>query len=77
MCRTGSIKKWRSSIIKSGFRDSQILKNNWSHGDWDDLNAVTTSFALPDEQVDGLRRAARELLNASPEFQRFLRELNE
>ena len=40
------------------------------------INAVTTSFALPDEQVDGLRRAARELLNASPEFQHFLKELN-
>ncbi len=37
---------------------------------------ISTSFSLPDEEVDGLRNAARFLLNESPEFQRLLRELN-
>ncbi|MCK5647671.1 MAG: patatin-like phospholipase family protein [Gammaproteobacteria bacterium] len=40
------------------------------------LNMVSTSFALPPEQVDGLRKAAHHLLNESPEFQRLLNDLN-
>ena len=40
------------------------------------LNMISTSLALPAEQVDELRQVARELLNASPEFQRLLTELN-
>ncbi len=40
------------------------------------LNTISTSLALPAEQVDELRKVARELLNASPEFQRLLTELN-
>jgi len=40
------------------------------------LNTISTSLALPAEQVDELRSVARELLNESPEFQRLLTELN-
>lgn len=40
------------------------------------LNMISTSLALPAEQVDELRQVARELLHASPEFQRLLTELN-
>jgi NTE family protein len=40
------------------------------------VNMISTSFSLPDEEVDGLRDAARFLLNESPEFQRLLKELN-
>ena len=40
------------------------------------LNMISTSLALPAEQVDELRKVARELLNESPEFQRLLTELN-
>lgn len=40
------------------------------------LNMISTSLALPDEQVDELRQVARELLNESPEFQRLLTEFN-
>ena len=39
------------------------------------LNRVSTSFALPSEQVDALRDAARQLLSDSPEFQQLLTEL--
>ena len=40
------------------------------------LNMISTNLALPAEQVDELRQVARELLTASPEFQRLLTELN-
>ncbi len=40
------------------------------------LNMVSTSFSLPPEQVDGLRKAAHHLLNKSPEFQRLLADIN-
>ena len=40
------------------------------------LNTISTSLALPAEQVDELRSVARELLNESPEFQRLLTDLN-
>jgi hypothetical protein len=39
------------------------------------LNAVPTSFTLPAETVDELRRAAGEALQANPTFQTFLREM--
>jgi len=31
-------------------------------------------FALPDEAVDKLRTAARRIMHASPDFQRFLKD---
>ena len=37
------------------------------------LNELPTTLALPEESVARVRRAAREGLRASPEFQRFLR----
>jgi len=40
------------------------------------LNQTPTSFALTDEQVDGLIAAGRELLRNHPGFQRLLRDLN-
>jgi NTE family protein len=40
----------------------------------DYLNELPTSFALPDEAVDKLRTAARRILQASPDFQRFLKD---
>jgi NTE family protein len=40
----------------------------------DQLNELPTSFALPDEAVDNLRSAARRIINASPDFQRFLKD---
>ncbi len=40
------------------------------------LNTISTSLALPAEQVDKLREVAKELLYASAEFQRLLSELN-
>ncbi len=39
-------------------------------------NAVSTSLALPDKQVDGLRNAGKDLLNQSPEFKRLLNEID-
>jgi NTE family protein len=39
------------------------------------LNQLPTSFALPDEAVDRLRKAAREVLLQSPGFKRYTREL--
>ncbi len=39
------------------------------------VNTVSTSLALPSEQVDGLRKAARELLLQSAGFQELLSEL--
>jgi NTE family protein len=38
---------------------------------------LPTSFFLPTADVDALRQAGRELLNADPHFQRLLKELNE
>lgn len=40
-------------------------------------NKVSTSLALPSDQVDGLRKAARHLLTQSPEFQKLINELNQ
>lgn len=40
-------------------------------------NKVSTSLALPSEQVDGLRKAARLLLTQSPEFQDLVDEINQ
>jgi len=40
------------------------------------LNMVSTSFALPPEEVDGLRKAAHHLLNESTEFQRLLADID-
>jgi len=40
------------------------------------LHTISTSLALPAEQVVELRRVARILLNKSPEFQRLIAELN-
>jgi NTE family protein len=42
----------------------------------DYLNDLPTSFVLSDEQVDRLRAAASEILRASPEYQRLLRDLS-
>lgn len=39
------------------------------------LNSIPTSFALEDEQVDGLIAAGRELLRDNPEFQQLLTDL--
>ena len=39
------------------------------------LNALPTSFVLPDEAVDRLRAAAATIIAASPEFQRLLKEV--
>jgi NTE family protein len=39
------------------------------------LNSLPTSLSLPDEDVDRLRKNARELLRNNPEFQRLLRDL--
>ena len=39
------------------------------------LNTVSTSLALPPEQVGGLRKAARQLLEESAEFQQLLKDL--
>ena len=41
------------------------------------LMALPTSFALPAADVDALRKAAGELLRASPEFAAFLRDVEE
>jgi NTE family protein len=41
----------------------------------DYLNALPTSFVLPDEAVDRLRAAAGKLIMESPEFQRLMRDL--
>ena len=40
------------------------------------LKHLPTSFRLKPEAVDKLRWAAREILSNSPDFQRFLNELN-
>jgi NTE family protein len=40
----------------------------------DYLNQQPTSFALPDEAVDRLRAAAGKIIEASPEFQRVLKD---
>ena len=39
------------------------------------LNQQPTSFALPPEAVDRLRAAAGTIINASPEFQRLLKDV--
>jgi NTE family protein len=39
------------------------------------LNALPTTFVLPDESVDRLRAAAGKLMLDSPEFQRLLRDV--
>jgi NTE family protein len=39
------------------------------------LNQQPTSFALTDEAVDRLRKAAGDILRASPEFQRLLHDI--
>ncbi len=39
------------------------------------LNNLPTSLSLPDEDVDRLRKAARQLLRTNPEFQRLLQDL--
>ena len=39
------------------------------------LNSLPTSLSLPDEDVDRLRKAARQLLRTNPEFQRGLQDL--
>jgi len=41
----------------------------------DYLDAQPTSFVLPDEAVDRLRAAAGNIILASPEFQRLLKDL--
>ncbi len=42
--------------------------------EFDYLNALPTSFTLPPEAVDRLRAAAGEIIRASPEFKRLLRD---
>ena len=39
------------------------------------LRAIPTSFVLPPETVDRLRRAAARLVTQSPEYQRLLLDL--
>ncbi len=39
-------------------------------------NALSTSLALPSDQIDGLRKAAQTLLTQSPEFQKLINEIN-
>jgi NTE family protein len=41
----------------------------------DYLNRQPTSFVLPDEAVDRLRAAAAQIIMASPEFQRLLKDV--
>ena len=41
----------------------------------DYLNRLPTSLSLPDEDVDRLRKAARQLLRTNPEFKRLLQDL--
>jgi NTE family protein len=41
----------------------------------DYLNQQPTSFVLPDEAVDRLRRAAGQIISDSPDFQRLLKSL--
>jgi NTE family protein len=41
-----------------------------------ELKQLPTSFALNPEEVDDLRQAARTILRESPEFQRFLDDMN-
>jgi NTE family protein len=48
---------------------------NPSPAERDYLNALTTSFALTDEQVDRLRAAAAAAMRESPEFRRLLQDL--
>jgi NTE family protein len=48
---------------------------NPDHAERDYLNALPTSFALTDEQVDRLRAAAGVALRESPEFKRLLQDL--
>lgn len=40
----------------------------------DQLNELPTTFVLPDAAVDNLRTAARRIIHASPDFQRFLKD---
>jgi len=40
------------------------------------LNAIPTSFALHDDQVDGLIKEGRELLRNNPEFKALLTQIN-
>jgi len=61
------VKPFFIEIDFAGIQDKQ--KNKW-------VNKVSTSLALPSEQVDGLRNAARYLLKNSPEFQRLLSEIS-
>jgi NTE family protein len=39
------------------------------------LNSLPTSFVLPDEAVDRLRASAGAIIQASPEFQRLLKDI--
>ncbi|OBQ32344.1 MAG: hypothetical protein AN484_28050, partial [Aphanizomenon flos-aquae WA102] len=43
--------------------------------EFDYLNSLPTSFALPDEAVDRLRAAAGRIILASPDFQRLLKDV--
>jgi hypothetical protein len=61
-------------------RDLQITVGRLSFNQFDPakarkLNAVPTSFTLPAETIDELRRAGGEALQANPTFQAFVREL--
>ena len=40
------------------------------------LNDLPTTLALPEEDVDHLRRAARELLRKNPVYQRLLQDIS-
>jgi len=61
------VKPFFIEVDFTGIQDKQ--KSTWA-------NKVSTSLALPSEQVDGLRNAARHLLKQSPEFQRLLSEIS-
>lgn len=77
-----SLKEWTSDLSKlAGYEVKPFFIQVDFYGIQDHekknrVNMISTSFALPDEEVDGLRGAARFLLNESPEFQRLLKELS-
>lgn len=62
--------------VKIEFYPMEIsFKNLPSKADREFFNQVPTSFSLPGPTVDRLKRAGGDLLRASPEFQRLLRDI--
>ncbi len=55
------------------FEAVETLKDK-DRAEFDYLNSQPATFVLPAEAVDGLRSAAGEIIAASPEFQRLLKD---